>query len=275
MSLVLDLGILLLVIVGIAIYIASRSEKDWPLIFSVLIAVSALWISRFIGDGRPSLLITVSSAIGITALLYDRIVLGRENPADKYFGFLQIGLWLAIILMVIHVLRFDATCEDVWLLPLAFVGVATWICKKREGLGHKRVFLWTGTMSFLLFLIALVLYPLVGAGKIDPNTLNQSIRLNAGMFVFLAMFFLGNYAKLGYLSDFAIHKKVFLVFVVLYSLPIFARYPQLSPFLETIPFGDKLLIGAIIGSIGFAPTIGVVLRRQLKNKEADPSVTSS
>ncbi|KKK93603.1 hypothetical protein LCGC14_2691240 [marine sediment metagenome] len=267
MFFIIDATLFAFAILSVAIYFSSAYRIDWPLTASALVSVLANVIAYHLESWVPSLLLLPGSLfISASVLLYDQTIISSENPGDKYFSCMEYGLIIFAGIMLVSVFRYGLKPDDIFIILFLFLGCATWFCQKSNRNDHKKRFLIYGTLSISIWCLAIIFHPIIAGFPISLENINKSIRLNAGYTIFLAMFFLGNYGKLGYLQDKALHKKIFSIFFAMYSLSIFMRYPQFAPFLKTIPHGDKLPAIAFLGFIGFPPVVGLILRKGQKTR---------
>lgn len=199
----------------------------------------------------------------IIPILYDGIVLGKENPEEKYFSYLGFGTAIIIIFIILSWWRAGNYADILWGILLIILTFFTFVCGKASNKIHKRIFLILGTLVFFLWISGVFLHPVIWGGDFSLINIMISLKGNISFFVFPAMFFLGNYSKMGLLSNQVIHKKVFLYFVSMFAVSIFIRNPELTPFLNMIPIlGDKLpelSSGVTVISI---PLVGILIRKQ-------------
>ncbi len=217
----------------------------------------------FLEYKQPSIILRIIVPfLFLIPIYYEQIVLSKEKSEEKYFGFLNFFTAILFCFILWSWWRAGNYADILWGILTIILAPFTFVCRKASNKIHKRIFLILGTIVFFLWISGIFLHLIIRGGDLSLVNIMSSLKGNIGFFIFPTMFFLGNYAKMGLLSDQAIHKKVFLYFMSMFFVSVFIRNPELTPFLNMIPIiGDKLPELSAGVTLISLPLVGFLIRK--------------
>ncbi len=201
----------------------------------------------------------------VPMIFYDSMILEEEEePSERYFGFLYWGQ-LFWVTPLISVFTKGVRPDDIFIVPNLLLIPFTFICAKSNR-KHQTYFVIFGIATMILWLGDLLLHPVLAGADVNVPTILLSLKFNIGYFIFAILFFFGNWAKLGLFENSSVHRKCFFWLMAMYAISIFARQPELAPFLDRVPLlGDKLASAGATGVFVFPSVMGFIFPHKGKN----------
>lgn len=194
------------------------------------------------------------------------------NPGKTYLAFCIASSAFVLPIIVITTIRndFQFQPDSVWLGLIPVVGLCIWLLLKSNDRERKPIFLVTAISLIVVFVAMMFFHPYMYMRVFRMSFLPISVRLNGVYFIYLLMFVLAGFYRLGLLPDRFNHTKLMVPVIILAILSYGTRLPAVSRFFAASPLTEPvpLVLGSLLILLVPGITLSLMLNAWLRHRRA-------
>lgn len=227
-------------LIAITLYVATRAELSWPLYAAIFAGGLLRTILRLNGQIANALFVLVFSAAVAAAMHHFIVVDDDSDRGFKYYA----GLAIAPVLLItqsIWISRGSAPISSGYVFLIAGTTCFLLLLISRSAPIYRARLLIAGCIAtgFGTWLIALGIGAIVDGASVDLNGLMAVARTHTALMFLPVFFFMSHYVRMGWIGP-AFHTKIFACLASIYCIGVFAAHPELRPYIEYLPGGDRV-----------------------------------
>lgn len=234
-------GFLGLVLVAVAVYFATGRKWIVP-VYGMLVAFCG-FVYAHLADiyKADKILLLLVLLILAPVIVYDALRRSTD-PGRTYLGFCIASSVFVLPIIVITTIRneFEFQPDSLWLGLIPVVALSIRLLLKSNEAERRSVFLITGIALILIYIAILFFHPYMYTRILHVKFLPISIRLNGVYFIYLLMFVLTGFHRLGLLPERFNHTKLMMPVVILGILSYGTRLPAVSKTLAASPVTEHI-----------------------------------
>ena len=227
---------LALVVASIAVYFFSRRKWIGP-VRAMLIVFCGLVYANLTVDYKLHPMIMLISILLLASIAAGDSLKKSENPVKAYLSFGIASSIFVLPIVVITTVRndFQFQPDSVWLGMIPIVSLCVWLLMKAIEKERRVIFFITGVLLTATFVAVLFFHPYMYMKTFQIRFLPISIRLNGVYFVYLLMFTVAGFHRVGLLPATFNHAKLTVPIVILGILSYGTRLPDVAKLLAASP----------------------------------------
>ena len=227
---------LALVVVSAAVYFFSGQKRIGP-VRAMLVVFAGLVYANLLADYRLHPALMLITILVLTSLATWDSLRKSEDPVRTYLTLAIASSIFVLPIVVITTVRndFQFQPDSVWLGMIPIVSLCVWLLTKSNEKERRLTFLITGVLLTGAFVGVLFFHPYMYMKTFQLRFLPISVRLNGTYFVYLLLFVLSGFHRVGLLPATFNHAKLAVPVVILSVLSYGTRLPDVAKLLAASP----------------------------------------